>query len=249
MLVVTLRALRYNDLGCPQWANGKLQLLQLVDTPNDLLLGKYDMSDSDDQWKFSMAYGDQRLSEVLRALESSNVGSNSVVGATPSFWSPNLAFLDDESRKKLTQLQNEIERLRRKLDEESQALQKEKTASKEYANQIVQLQQTHSEILKIERFGTLLKCVNKEGYRHLLESEAFQQLFLGETECQSFVMSIDIRRSTELMLKARSAEAFASFTTQLCSDLMEIIKDSYGVIDKFTGDIKSIWFRCELSAY
>jgi class 3 adenylate cyclase len=49
-------------------------------------------------------------------------------------------------------------------------------------------------------------------------------------------MSIDIRRSTELMLKARSPEEFASFITTLSTELMKIVMESYGVFDKFTGD-------------
>jgi adenylate cyclase len=49
-------------------------------------------------------------------------------------------------------------------------------------------------------------------------------------------MSVDVRRSTELMLKARSPEAFATFTTVLCDTLIKIVFENYGVFDKFTGD-------------
>jgi class 3 adenylate cyclase len=178
---------------------------------------------------------DENLSELFKNLELSGVGSNTIAGVTSSFW-PQILQLDEHSREKLTALQDEIDQLRRKLDEESKALQKEKSNSAESAKQLVQIQQTYSELRDKERFGFLLNCVNKDGHRHLLESESFRSLFLNKTQCQAFIMSIDIRRSTELMLKARSADEFAAFTTKLCSELMEIIKDSYGVIDKFTGD-------------
>src|SRR5262249_2027196 len=86
------------------------------------------------------------------------------------------------------------------------------------------------------RLGFLLRCVNQEGQQALTQSVKFQQKFLAQPESLSLVMSIDIRRSTELMLKARTAQAYASFITNLCLELMDIIKNTYGVIDKFTGD-------------
>lgn len=53
---------------------------------------------------------------------------------------------------------------------------------------------------------------------------------------KAFVISIDIRRSTELMLKAREPELFVSFVTELCNGLRNIILDQFGIFDKFTGD-------------
>ncbi|MGH7163234.1 MAG: adenylate/guanylate cyclase domain-containing protein, partial [Planctomycetota bacterium] len=53
-------------------------------------------------------------------------------------------------------------------------------------------------------------------------------------EC--WVVSVDIRRSTELMLKAKSARHFSAFVTDLCHALRRIIVTHYGVFDKFTGD-------------
>ena len=49
-------------------------------------------------------------------------------------------------------------------------------------------------------------------------------------------MSIDIRRSTELMLKARTTELFAEFMAGLCEQLQGLIRDKFGIVDKFTGD-------------
>lgn len=99
-----------------------------------------------------------------------------------------------------------------------------------------ELEQKVKDLSDKVRLNFLLDSVNKDGQRVLTKSPPFQQLFLGQTETPAFVMSIDIRRSTELMLKARNAQAFASFITELCKELMDIIKESYGVIDKFSGD-------------
>ena len=84
--------------------------------------------------------------------------------------------------------------------------------------------------------------------RHLLDRvcEPAQTVLLGQGPLldrfestsleDAFVMSIDIRRSTELMLKAREPQLFADFITELCIQLGGIIVDNLGVFDKFTGD-------------
>ena len=93
-----------------------------------------------------------------------------------------------------------------------------------------------------ERLRFLLDRVHPMAQQHLHHSREFQAQFLSTRECSAFVMSVDIRRSTELMLKARSAEQFADFITELCENLTTIVRDSFGVFDKFTGDgIRSVF--------
>jgi class 3 adenylate cyclase len=58
----------------------------------------------------------------------------------------------------------------------------------------------------------------------------------GQSHQDTFVVSVDIRRSTELMLKAKNSEQFANFITQLCNSLVEIFKNNFAIVDKFTGD-------------
>jgi class 3 adenylate cyclase len=60
--------------------------------------------------------------------------------------------------------------------------------------------------------------------------------FVADTACQALVMSVDLRRSTDLMLKAREPQLFAQFIRSLCDTLRDIILASQGVFDKFTGD-------------
>lgn len=50
------------------------------------------------------------------------------------------------------------------------------------------------------------------------------------------VLSIDIRKSTNLMLKATTPDNYAKFISELTEGLRKIIGDNYGVFDKFTGD-------------
>ena len=60
--------------------------------------------------------------------------------------------------------------------------------------------------------------------------------FQNEKSCDAFVISIDIRRSTELMLKAREPRLFAEFIRELGLKLGDIVIENLGVFDKFTGD-------------
>ena len=64
---------------------------------------------------------------------------------------------------------------------------------------------------------------------------AFPNLIAGR-ELPAFVMSIDIRRSTQLMLNATDPPAFANFILALCEKLRKVIWDHHGIFEKFTGD-------------
>ncbi|MDZ4289486.1 MAG: hypothetical protein U0984_16090 [Prosthecobacter sp.] len=93
------------------------------------------------------------------------------------------------------------------------------------------------EHLKQEReLAFLLSRVSAAAGRRLLNDGSFQQLFLERTECKAFVMAVDIRRSTELMLRAHSTAHFSRFVTSLCEEIEMITKESFGIFDKFTGD-------------
>jgi class 3 adenylate cyclase len=98
------------------------------------------------------------------------------------------------------------------------------------------LEKTNDELTKKESLDYLLSNINSEARRKLLESDDFKRLFEETTYCNSFVMSIDIRRSTDLMLKARESELFEKFIVSLCEKLSNIIIENLGIFDKFTGD-------------
>jgi len=89
-----------------------------------------------------------------------------------------------------------------------------------------------------ERVRALVHSVGPLGKVLLTRSELYRSKFLSRdgSPCKAFVMSIDIRRSSALMLKARTAKAFAEFVTVLCDELKKIVINHYGVFDKFTGD-------------
>jgi class 3 adenylate cyclase len=87
-----------------------------------------------------------------------------------------------------------------------------------------------------ESLRHLLRCVSPRAQEALLGDSRLVKKFRSKQPCKAFVLSVDIRRSTALMLKAREPQLFATFITSLCDCFYRIIVDNYGVFDKFTGD-------------
>ena len=83
----------------------------------------------------------------------------------------------------------------------------------------------------------VLDKVSPRAHEALFSNRALRNRFLAsKSACAAFIMSIDIRRSSELMLNARSAELFAEFMAGLCEELKGLICERFGIVDKFTGD-------------
>lgn len=133
-------------------------------------------------------------------------------------------------------LREQKEDATRKVEESRVALQKAATTEKEQRAAIQSLEANIRKLEAVNHLGFLLSRVCPEAQQRLMKSEKFQKLFLEPAPCKTFVMSMDIRRSTELMLKAKSPEHFSQFITTLCEALVEIVQASFGVLDKFTGD-------------
>jgi class 3 adenylate cyclase len=170
------------------------------------------------------------LAERFRNLTSLNLTD------VNSLTLPSSISISGLSSPSLGAFQEELGDLRKRVAEQARALREEKSSAKEKEQRISALEASIGELQAKERIGFLLSRVNAVAQQQLLASEQFRDLFLKTRECIAYVMSVDIRRSTELMLKARSPEAFAEFITTLCGDLMNIVTDAYGVFDKFTGD-------------
>jgi adenylate cyclase len=101
---------------------------------------------------------------------------------------------------------------------------------------IDEFNQVNSDLQAKEKISHILPRINEDAKTKLLTSQDFLKLFENGTTCDAVVVSIDIRRSTELMLKARKPELFSKFITELSRKLSENIISNYGIFDKFTGD-------------
>jgi class 3 adenylate cyclase len=81
----------------------------------------------------------------------------------------------------------------------------------------------------------LLSEMPVEAMKYFQENEGILNS-LWDNEIEAAVISIDIRKSTELMLKADDNLKFSAFITEIVEELILIIKKNYGIIEKFTGD-------------
>jgi hypothetical protein len=117
--------------------------------------------------------------------------------------------------------EGQLSDLKRRLENGEKALRAEKKSGHEKQQAIDGLRETVEELEAKERLGFLLNRLSDDAQRLLLESKEFENTFLSPERRDAFVVSIDIRRSTELMLKARSPENFARFITALCGALTE----------------------------
>lgn len=133
-------------------------------------------------------------------------------------------------------INNEIHELRRKIAEAKQELDGARQKGKQSQNKITELQALVDQLRIKEDLGFLLTRVNSKAQEKLLSDGEFREIFAEDRDCHAFVMSVDIRRSTELMLKARTPSAFADFISRLTQELYSCVVENHGVFDKFTGD-------------
>jgi class 3 adenylate cyclase len=130
-------------------------------------------------------------------------------------------------------LQDEINSLKRKMADLVRSSEVDKADKKKIAEDFKELQR---ELQVKEKINHIVPRICDEARKLLFESDDFKALFADARACNAVVLSIDIRRSTELMLKARKPELFAKFITELTQKLSAKIIDNYGIFDKFTGD-------------
>lgn len=146
---------------------------------------------------------------------------------------PSWTRLNNPSLDKQLELEQEITELRKKLKLTFSELN-EVASDKEL--KINELNDLKKELQSKEKINHILPRISEEARQKLLSSEEFRNQFQDAKSCDSVVISIDIRRSTELMLKARKPELFSKFITDLSQKLSEIIILNFGIFDKFTGD-------------
>jgi hypothetical protein len=131
-----------------------------------------------------------------------------------------------------------------KLEEDIHELRKEMrnlytrfNQEKSDKNSIIEeLNRLKYELHSKENISHILPKICETAKQKLLSDDTFKKLFQDATNCECVVVSIDIRRSTELMLKARKPELFSKFITELSQKLSDTIINNFGVFDKFTGD-------------
>lgn len=139
-------------------------------------------------------------------------------------------------RPQLGELESQISKLKAEIDEKAHALLEQTHDAKQKEEQLKELEVKFQALSEKQSLSHLLTRVGSAAQQKLLDSPEFRSLFDRDAPCLAYVLSIDIRRSTELMLKAREPKLFAEFITTLASKLRNVVLESYGIFDKFTGD-------------
>ena len=161
---------------------------------------------------------------------------STVIDALPNIY--NAINLSTSSNERIESLKTEIkekENQNIKLLDEVKKLTLEKI---DINTQLDEISKNISFIQKKERFLRITSRIHPKAADMLLQENNSKLLndFYSLNESQTVVISIDIRRSTDLMLNANNSDDFALFISGLCEGLKKIIISSFGIFDKFTGD-------------
>jgi class 3 adenylate cyclase len=131
--------------------------------------------------------------------------------------------------KETADLKNEIRELHRVLAAEIRSGQgREETLAK--------LRATGEDFEHKQKLTYIAARLRDDAAQVFLASRDYQDQFFSHDDRRTYVMSIDLRRSTDLMLKAREARLFAEFIIGLSTGLRDVVFAHHGIFDKFTGD-------------
>ena len=218
------------------------------DKPKRKLRGTLEENKEDNNPTASESLLDYWKSKVRDPRESS---FSEIIRSSENRWgelfdthNDNIFLGGSSSYSKQLDLENEINKLKNDLLKATKGLSAE-TSDK--LSKIQELDALKEKIRAKEKINHILPRVNEVAKRLLLENDSFVKMFDDSKSCEAVVISIDIRRSTELMLKARKPEYFSKFITQLSKKLSDVIVSNFGVFDKFTGDGVLAFFPIEYS--
>jgi len=139
-----------------------------------------------------------------------------------------------ETNENIVKLTNQLEEKNNEIKKLHEEL-KTKGKNDELLNEIRKKEEEQRKILEKKY---LLARLHPMAPSILLEPDNNKVLsyFLKNEAMEMTVMSIDIRKSTELMLKAITPDMYAEFISGLTEGLKSIVVNNFGVFDKFTGD-------------
>ena len=132
-------------------------------------------------------------------------------------------FVSDLTQKKLDKILERSENL---------ALPDKKSERKSPVERLFEYKDLEKQ-LKLVKY---IKRVNELAADKILDDKNFADKFINTQDFCAVILSVDIRRSTELMLKCKSAEVYVEFISVLAEEFENAVKNRFGVYDKFTGD-------------
>ena len=142
----------------------------------------------------------------------------------------------DALEKDIVQLKDQIQKLKSELEETQENLISQQVNAHIKENIYWRIKHAHDDLQNKVQLQQLISQLHPNLASRLTAEIQLTDSFNSDTPSPCYIISIDIRRSTELMLRATSPEAFGKFIIDLCEGLRNIILTNYGVFDKFTGD-------------
>lgn len=174
-------------------------------------------------------YNDSLSLLTKSIIESTSFDYSKLIPAVSSF--------DIFNTDRVTKLETTIADKEEKIKTLVQDLKSREYEYTELEKKIKEIQDTTYELQKSKELVFLTCKVHVKAANILLEENSdLLKKFLDNESKKSSVISIDIWRSTDLMLKASSHDNYAKFISGLSEKLKNIVINNFGVFDKFTGD-------------
>lgn len=148
----------------------------------------------------------------------------------------NLLDIKFDNASKINELEKKLKQTTSKLKELENKNESLESQTLEYKTLMRDKKSEEDELLLYKQRGHIISRINGIELADILKSEEFFKEFEHLKDIDAVVISIDIRKSTELMLKAVTPQDFAIFITKLSELLSTIVTLNFGVFDKFTGD-------------
>lgn len=93
-----------------------------------------------------------------------------------------------------------------------------------------------AKLKRIEKLQLILGRVHANAMDTLANNDELLKKFDASEPTEMAVLSVDIRKSTELMLSSKDPKLYADFLINLSRSMTSIVMNNYGVFDNFTGD-------------
>ncbi len=191
---------------------------------------------ADDIQKFTSASGLSQ--QVVKGLADIGVNMSSVNSSLPnlnldsiqtyiSSTEPAIRYFADRTsyEEEFYKTKKELEKATKKFYEITEKNESEK---KDLKDKLKNMQE-------LEKLSFYKKRIHPGAFERLRNDSGFRNMFFSGSN-QATVLSVDIRKSTQLMLKAKTPKEFAAFTSSLAKKMQTIVIENHGVFDKFTGD-------------
>jgi adenylate cyclase len=173
----------------------------------------------------------------IKEINVNDILSKSTVDFFNSHYANPPKLLTERLQEDKRKLQQDMFNLELELSQISKELAK---ATKDKENKDAQIESYNEKLNLLNKKQQIMHIstrITERAESKLLEDgNVFLDEFVDGRECDAVVVSIDIRRSTELMLKARTPKLYSLFITGLSRKLSQCIIDNLGIFDKFTGD-------------